>query len=165
MPEDKKGRPKAKRQFKWFDDEGDFGAWMENHNYDPKKSRKDQPEPDWRNANFKPTGDEKGCGKPLPAGEDWGIPPDPNKFLRIWVASSSIEEAYERMWWCTPARLRKERSEISAYLEAKNFRRIRVLRSRKHMFGNTGAQADRAIKKLIKDGIISYIPKSEREGK
>ena len=160
MPEDKKGRPKATRQFKWFEKEGDYGLWMENVDYDPENKQK---APRWEDATKAPSGEEKGCGKPLPAGEDWGVPPDPNKFLRIWVRCSSIEEAFKQMWWCSPARLRRERSEISQYLEAKGFKKIRVLRSRKHMFGNTGAQANRAMKRLIEDGIIEYLPKAERE--
>ena len=115
MPEDKKGRPKATRQFKWFEKEGDYGLWMENVDYDPENKQK---APRWEDATKAPSGEEKGCGK---------------------------------------------RSEISQYLEAKGFKKIRVLRSRKHMFGNTGAQANRAMKRLIEDGIIEYLPKAERE--
>ena len=151
MPAESKGRPKAKRKFKWFPKEGDFGKWFEDMNYDPENKDKG---PQWVDATFVPSGDKKGEGKPLPNGENWGDPPDPNKFLRIWVKCSSIEEAYKQMWWCSPARLRRERSRISKYLEDKGFQQVKVLRSDKHMFGGTGEQARRTMAKLVEDGII-----------
>ena len=54
MPAESKGRPKAKRKFKWFPKEGDFGKWFEDMNYDPENKDK---EPEWVDATFVPTGD------------------------------------------------------------------------------------------------------------
>ena len=56
MPAESKGRPKAKRKFKWFPKEGDFGKWFEDMNYDPEN--KDN-EPEWVDATFVPSGDKK----------------------------------------------------------------------------------------------------------
>ena len=159
MEQEKKGRPKASRKFKWFPKEGTTGLWMEDMNYDPKTPNA---APKWEDATKPPTGTEKGSGKPLPKGQTWGDPPDPNKFLRIWVKCSSIEEAYKQMWWCSPARLRRERSRISKYLEEKGFYPVKVLRSDKHMFGSTGAQAKNVMAKLAKENIIKRQPAAER---
>lgn len=152
MAADKKGRPRATRKFKWFPKEGEYGSWMEDMNYDPKGENSN---PKWEAAGKPPTGSNKGDGKPLPKGQTWADPPDPNKFLRVWTKCGSIEEAHKNIWWCTPARLRRERSRISKWLEAEGFQAVKVLRSDKHMFGSTGSSARNAVKKLIADGIIT----------
>ena len=157
-----KGRPKKQRQFKFFAKEGDFGLWMENVNYKPGVVAKNQPAPEWVNASIEPTGDEKGCGKPLPSGTSWDELPDPSKFLREWKKATRFEDVVEKYWYVSPGKLRKYRSTINAYLEGKGFRKIPTLRSQRHLFGGTGAQADRAIKRLIADGIIEYVSAAER---
>ena len=168
MPDKKTGRPKARRKFKW-DPKGsahneEYGCWMENTNYKPGAKKKDQPEPNWVSANVPPSIDKDGNakGKPLPAGESWGQPPDASKFLRIWMGANSIEDVAQDLWWCSVKQLRSFRSEINSYLEPKGFKKIKILRSRRHLFGTTGARADSTIKKLLKDGVITYVSADAR---
>jgi hypothetical protein len=168
MPDNKMGRPKAKRQFK-FDPKGkahgeEYGCWMENTNYVSGKKKSEQPAPNWVDANCAPGTDKGGSpvGKPLPAGESWGTPPDAMKFVRLWQRANSIEEVFENVWWCSVKQLRAHRSDINAYLVAKNFQKLKILRSKRHLFGNTGSAAQRNIQKLIEEGMIQYIPSAER---
>jgi hypothetical protein len=169
MPDKKMGRPKARRQFR-FDPRGsahgeEYGCWMENINYVSGAKKAEQPAAEWVDANCAPTTNADGdpVGKPLPAGEDWGTPPDAMKFVRLWQRATSIEEVYEDIWWCSVRQLRSHRSDINAYLVAKNFQKLKILRSKRHLFGNTSSSADRNIKKLLDEGIIRYRPKAERD--
>lgn len=147
-----KGRPKAKRKFRWSGT-----AWEENTAYVPGKPAKEQPEAVWVDAMHP-------AGKPVPNGEDWGILPDAMKFLPIWQASTCIEDVQKKIWWCSAKQLRGYRTTLNGYLQAKNtgVRKLKILRSREHLFGSTKAQAGKNIEKLIKDGVLSYVPVSER---
>mgnify|MGYP001220823525 CR=1 FL=1 len=147
---EKKGRPTATRKFRWTG-----SIYEENTNYDPNLAAKDQPEPKWVDA-MGPN------GKPPPNGESYGVLPDAMKFVPIWQEASCLEEVQKRIWWCSQKQLKEYRSTISAYLTERNFEKLKVLRSRKHLFGSTGSQADRNMKKLIESGAIRYVPAAER---
>ena len=147
----KKGRPKAKRKFKWNGTE-----WQENTAFDPNKTAKEQPPAVWVSA----MGPD---GKPVPNGESYGVLPEAMKFVQIWHDAACLEDVRKRIWWCSEKQLKEYRSTISAYLVERNFEKLKVLRSRKHLFGSTGAQADRNIKKLLKSGAIRYRTKAERD--
>ena len=148
---EKKGRPTATRKFRWTG-----SIYEENINYNHELSAKDQPEPEWVDA----MGPE---GKPPPNGESYGVLPEAMKFVQIWHDAACLEDVRKRIWWCSEKQLKEYRSTISAYLVERNFEKLKVLRSRKHLFGSTGAQADRNIKKLLKSGAIRYRTKAERD--
>mgnify|MGYP003120601147 CR=1 FL=1 len=150
MSDEKKGRPKATRKFKW-----DGKAWLENKAYDPEKNAAQQPEPQWVDA----MGPD---GKPVPNGEEWGMLPDAMKFLPIWQSASCIEDVKKKIWWCSDKQLRNFRTTLNAYLEPKGIKKLKILRSRAHLFGSSDAQAGRNIEKLIKDGVLTYIPAADR---
>ena len=150
MEDTNKGRPKAKRKFRWNDD-----RWEENTAYDPDKKASEQPAPVWVDA----MGPE---GKPVPNGETYGILPDAMKFLPVWQEASCIEEVHKKFWWCTTKQLRGFRTTLNAYLEPKGFKKLRILRSRQHLFGSTDAQAGANIKRLLDAGVIEYIPAADR---
>lgn len=151
----KKGRPKQRRQYRFFKNKGDYGIWMENVNYQKGEAR-------WEDANFNPTSEEPGGGKPLPPGEDWGSLPDAAKFCREYHKADCIEDVVEKFWWCSWSQLRAFRTKINNYLEPKGFRKLKTLRSDKHLFGATGAAADRTIRALLKEGVIVWESKEAR---
>tara|TARA_R110000824_G_scaffold341724_1_gene528142 strand:+ start:2415 stop:2918 length:504 start_codon:yes stop_codon:yes gene_type:complete len=155
----KKGRPKQRRQYRFFKNQGDYGLWMENLNY-----KKAGEEDLWEDANFNPTSDEPRGGKPLPSGEEWGCLPDAAKFCREYHKADCIEDVVERFWWCSWSQLRSFRGKINKYITDpdRGFKPLKSLRSDKHLFGATGGAADRAIKSLIKDGVLVYVSREAR---
>ena len=146
----RKGRPKAKRKFKWNGTE-----WQENTAFDPNKTAKEQPPAVWVSA----MGPD---GKPVPNGESYGVLPDAMKFLPIWQEEYCIEEVQKRIWWCSQKQLRGFRTTLNSYLEPKGFAKLKILRSRQHLFGSTDKQAGANLKKLIDAGVIKYIPAADR---
>jgi hypothetical protein len=148
---EKKGRPTATRKFRWTG-----SIYEENTNYDPELDAKDQPEPKWVDA----MGPD---GKPAPNGESYGVVPDAMKFVPIWQEAACLEDVRRRIWWCSEKQLKDYRSTISSYLVDRNFEKLKVLRSRKHLFGSSGAQADRNMKKLMEAKHIRYVPSAERK--
>ena len=146
----RKGRPKAKRKFKW-----DGSAWLENTAYDASKSASDQPPAVWVDA----MGPD---GKPAPNGEDYGVLPDAMKFLPIWQAAACMEDVQKKIWWCSQKQLRGFRTTLNAYLEPKGYAKLKILRSRAHLFGSTNAQAGANLKRLTDAGVLKYIPVGER---
>ena len=153
----RKGRPTRQREFRFDHKQDDGGAWMENMNFKPGVAKSAQPAPKWVSANHPPTGDKQGEGKPLPPGEEWGVPPDAEKFIRIWATASSIEDVKRQIWWCSKRRLTKEKGVISQWLEDNNFNKLRNLRSRAHLFGGTKKQAGASVKRLLDKGYITKI--------
>ncbi len=150
MEDNKKGRPKASRKFKWTGT-----RWEENTAYDPDKSAKEQPPAVWVDA----MGPD---GKPPPNGESYGVLPDAMKFLPIWQEAACIEDVQKKIWWCSQKQLRGFRTTLNAYLEPKGFQKLKILRSRQHLFGSTDKQAGANLKKLIDAGVIKYVPAAER---
>ena len=147
---EKKGRPTATRKFRWTG-----SIYEENINYNHELSAKDQPEPEWVDA----MGPE---GKPPPNGESYGVLPEAMKFVQIWHDAACLEDVRKRIWWCSQKQLRGFRTTLNSYLEPKGFAKLKILRSRQHLFGSTDKQAGANLKKLIDAGVIKYIPAADR---
>ena len=162
-------RKKAERRFKFFPSEGEarkawpYGQWMEDANFG-NAIGEGPISPKWIAANIPPTVEEGtapldkeniGNGKPLPRWARWGELPDAYRFVQIWAKCQYFEDVFEKIWWCTPTQIRRHRKLISDYLEARGIDPLRKKDSKRFLFGDSAAQAQRNIARLFSQGMLT----------